>query len=520
MFESPDLGAIRTATDAEVVAAVAGWGRDEAAATARRLAWIAELVRRRCARGEHADWACDDWDGAAAEIAAALGISHGRASGQMQLAQSLVHRLPTVMRLFCDGVIGYRTAAAISSRTALVQDREALRLIDGELAGTASRFGPLSNHKLDQAIDTVVDRHDPGALRRTRTAARARHLDIGAPDDPSGTTSVSGQLLATDAILLDRRLMEMAHGVCDDDPRTISQRRADALGALGAGADRLTCRCGSPDCPAGAKPDARATSVVVHVLADDAALDAALECRPDPHLSGSEPSRPITPRTSLAEALTPDPEPEPTQGPASRPSPALLLGGGAIPAPLLAELIAGGATVRTMRDFCDSAPETGYRPSTALREFVRMRDLTCRFPGCDCPADRCDIDHAIAWPAGPTHPSGLRCMCRKHHLLKTFYAGPGGWSDVQSPDGTIVWTSPTGATYTTYPGSRLYHPASLFTTPAYPATPAPEPAPTDLRTLRMPLRQRTRIQDRARRTATERALNAGHVAERSRPPPF
>ena len=48
-----------------------------------------------------------------------------------------------------------------------------------------------------------------------------------------------------------------------------------------------------------------------------------------------------------------------------------------------------------------------------------------RFPGCDEPAQHCDIDHTIAYPTGPTQASNLKCLCRKHHLLKTF----GGWHD-------------------------------------------------------------------------------------------
>ena len=44
-----------------------------------------------------------------------------------------------------------------------------------------------------------------------------------------------------------------------------------------------------------------------------------------------------------------------------------------------------------------------------------------------------DIDHTIAYPAGPTQASNLKCLCRKHHLLKTF----GGWKDHQWPDGTV-----------------------------------------------------------------------------------
>ncbi|WP_162563736.1 HNH endonuclease signature motif containing protein, partial [Mycolicibacterium mucogenicum] len=75
--------------------------------------------------------------------------------------------------------------------------------------------------------------------------------------------------------------------------------------------------------------------------------------------------------------------------------------------------------------------------SVAMDEFVRMRAMTCMFPGCDHPATASDIDHTIPWPAGPTHPGNLNPKCRKHHLLKTFYGGPDGWQDRQQPDGTI-----------------------------------------------------------------------------------
>ncbi|WP_234788376.1 HNH endonuclease signature motif containing protein, partial [Mycolicibacterium setense] len=92
------------------------------------------------------------------------------------------------------------------------------------------------------------------------------------------------------------------------------------------------------------------------------------------------------------------------------------------------------------------AGEPGYRPSAALSEFIRWRDLTCRFPGCDAPAQRCDIDHTVPYPTGPTHPSNNKLYCRAHHLLKTFSTG---WTDRQLPDGTVEFTAPTGHTYTT-----------------------------------------------------------------------
>ena len=91
-----------------------------------------------------------------------------------------------------------------------------------------------------------------------------------------------------------------------------------------------------------------------------------------------------------------------------------------MPAPLLAELIARGAKVKPLLT-PGSAAEPQYRPSKALDEFIRIRDLTCRAPGCDRPAMFGDIDHTVPYPGGPTHFGGLKCYCRKHHLLKTFW---------------------------------------------------------------------------------------------------
>jgi hypothetical protein len=75
------------ADDATVVAAIADLTRAEAAAASRRLAAIAELKRRRVLDDdERALWACDWWDCAAAEVAAAMNISPRKASGQMRIA--------------------------------------------------------------------------------------------------------------------------------------------------------------------------------------------------------------------------------------------------------------------------------------------------------------------------------------------------------------------------------------------------------------------------------------------------
>ena len=98
-------------------------------------------------------------------------------------------------------------------------------------------------------------------------------------------------------------------------------------------------------------------------------------------------------------------------------------------------------------------PEPRYRPSAGLKNFVRWRDLTCRWPGCDQPARTCEVDHTTPWPYGPTHPSNTKAYCVFHHLVKTFC----GWSDTQLPDGTMLLQAPTGHVYQTdAPGAMLF----------------------------------------------------------------
>jgi hypothetical protein len=414
----PGAESLRSADDAAVVAAIAGCARVEAAVAARRLSAIAELVARRAdGPTDCAHWSCDNWDAIAAEVAAAQGISHAMASGQMYLGVALRDRLPRVAALFAQGAISARLASSIVWHTDLIKDPDTLRLVDARLAQDATAFGPLSVSKTAQAIDAIVDRHDPAAVRRARAGGRGREVVISPADDQSGTANLWGSLLATDAAVLERRLSQMAHDVCPGDPRTVAQRRADALGALAAGAHRLACGCGNTECPTGADPDPRAAAVVIHVVAEAATLDAA----PDPHTCGERPSRPITPGMTLAEALAPDPEPD--LPPAPRPPAAHLFGGATLPASMVAELIGKGAKVRPVRHPGDGPPEPGYRPSAELERFIRCRDMTCRFPGCDHPAEFADIDHTIPWPWGPTCASNLKCLCRKHsrgrHCIET-----------------------------------------------------------------------------------------------------
>jgi hypothetical protein len=71
----------------------------------------------------------------------------------------------------------------------------------------------------------------------------------------------------------------------------------------------------------------------------------------------------------------------------------------------------------------------------------------------------CDLDHTIPYAnGGATHAANLKCCCRTHHLVKTFW----GWREQQLPDGTLILTSPAGHTYVTTPGQRAAIPQPVL----------------------------------------------------------
>jgi uncharacterized protein DUF222 len=223
-------------------------------------------------------------------------------------------------------------------------------------------------------VDAIVAKVDRDAIRRTNKEVKDCYLNVS--ESVPGIAEVYGNVFASTGRALDRRLDELAGTVCEADPRTKAQRRADALAALVAGVDRLMCTCGDSDCLE-TRGRMRNRNVVIHVAAERASVEG----------------KGITPGYMAG-------------------------ADGLIPAEVVAEL-AKSATLRPL--VVKAAAEPHYVPSAKLAEFVRCRDLTCRAPGCDEPAVCCDIDHTIPYAdGGLTHPSNLKCVCRKHHVLTTF----------------------------------------------------------------------------------------------------
>ena len=221
---------------------------------------------------------------------------------------TLRDRLPRVGARFLAGEVSAAVVARIVWHTGLVRGAGVWAALDAELAERASGWGVLSAAKLEAAIEFWVDKYDPDAVRRVRARVRGRSFTIGKRDDQAGTAAVYGSLSIADAAVWERRLAVMLAGVCEDDPRTLAQRRADAVGAVGAGSSVLACGCDNPDCAARGVDDGRASSVSIHVFAERGSVDGP----PDPGLHGQEPPTTAHPWTP------PEPETRPAPAPATR----------------------------------------------------------------------------------------------------------------------------------------------------------------------------------------------------------
>jgi hypothetical protein len=449
----------KTPESAAMLDRICAHARTENRAVAAELAEIGALFDYRLSRcSENEDWAIDTMAAVAAEVGAALRVSPGWVSDRLRYARAMRERLPKVGEIFKAGDIDFCALQTIVFRTDLIVDDEILAAVDAEVAVKVTRWPSRSRGRLGAQVDRIVAAVDADAVRRRQKRQAERNVRIHLAEE--GVCHLEGALLAPDAAALDQRLDALAATVCAHDPRSREQRRADALGALAAGADRLGCRCARRDCAAGQRRPAG--PVVIHVIADQTALTGG---------------------GGYGSVIDAD---------------------GLITPELVAELAKSAKLVPLIHPG-DAPPEPGYTPSKALADFVRARDLTCRWPGCDHPATDCDLDHTIPYArGGPTHAGNLKCFCRTHHLVKTFW----GWKDQQLPDGTLIFTSPSGTTHVTTPGSALLFPSLCLAVGGMPTleTDPPQDHCAD-RTAMMPTRRRTRTQNRAARIATERRQN-------------
>jgi hypothetical protein len=438
-------------SDAELIDAVVGFERVAAWAGARQAALLAEFARRRPdddSQPTRSDVPSRCSEFASDEIGLALRLSRTTASNRLVMAQVLVAELPGTLGAWEAGQLDVLKVRAITEASYLLTSEQVTALE----ARVLPRAGQQTVSQLRAGIARAVLAIDPdGAEARYRERRKDRRVVVS--PDGEGMASLWALLSAPDATAAYQRLCQLARRFGADDPRGMDARRADLL------VDLLTGRrcAATGDCPDDCDAHCHEASDG-DACADDRATDDATDGMPaehDPALSasvddccgatrdGAGPGKPlvsvIVPITML---LGLDEQP------------AELVGYGPIPASLAREIAAEGTWRRLLTDPVSGTlldyGRTTYIPPLGLADFVRARDVYCRFPTCQQRAATADLDHTIPYEvgSGSTSEHNLHASCRHHHRLKTH---AGGWNVEQYPDGRVTSTTPTGHQYTSWP---------------------------------------------------------------------
>lgn len=396
----------------------------------------------------------------AQEVSTALWLSPVLARDRLELALELVERRPATFTALRAGDVDLVRARRITDGVRhLAPDHaaavEAEALLPGSVPDLADRHpgrlaGQLTPAQLTARLNRLALRADPhGAQQRTAAADRHRACTRRALPDGMALFSVTGR----------GELLTAAFTRIDATARAlIAAETAD--NSAGNGAEHAPRTGPTPGVDAARTLDQTRADVVLALLlghstdlshADGVAVSLSLVAPAGTVLAGSD-------------------------------EPGELLGYGPLPAPLVRELAADAVWQRWTSD-----PTTGhitslgrrhYRPSAAVADLVRARDLHCRFPTCQRTARNCDLDHVTPFPQGETHEANLATECRLHHLTRH----RSGFRLRIDPDGTTIWTTPTGHTITEHPPSWGRPPpapdlSDAIPPPAPPADAVTPPAP-------------------------------------------
>ena len=343
-----------------------------------------------------------------AEVACVLTVSERTAAALLGEAQVLCTALPLTLGALQSGTISWQHARIMVDETTNLDRAGAAALeahfLDPEVPNPARGCpaGELVPSRFRTKARTWRERHHPVSIE-TRHARSAADRRVEYTPDRDGMAWLSAYLPASQAAGIWDRITTAARSLQGaDEARTLTQLRADvaATWLLTAG------REAAGNAAAGDVPSP-AAQVLITV--------------------------PVLSLLGLSE------------------EPAVLDGYGPIPPSMGRALVADGASsfLRVLTDPRDGAPlevgRTSYRISKALRQWLRLRDGKCLFPGCSNQSLDNDADHLLAWAdGGTTGISNLGQPCRKHHRLKHTT----GWKPTgASADEPPGWASPAGRHY-------------------------------------------------------------------------
>jgi hypothetical protein len=383
----------------------------------RQQAWLSELAVRVTARvagptppppdPDSTDpFVRDPIDAGANLVAATLGMTSGAAQARVDAARAITETLPKCQVAMAAGFMGYWHARVVAQAVREAGlDRAGIAAVD---ARVASRIKGQSWAAFRRTLRRAVLAANPDLVLAEHTEA-VRHRRVDKFD------------------LLDAVMSEFRVTMSSIDAQTLSL----GLDATALQLQAAAKAAGLPD----EGIDAYRSDALV-VWANNALADPKA-----PRRRG---------RRQQVQFITDLPS---LLGLAD--NPADLLGYGPIPSALVRDRAAAADWLRLIVE-----PVTGYlldygtviyRPPAELADYVMARDRRCRFPGCNTKATHCDIDHNIHAPKGDTSAKNCCCLCRRHHRLKTF----GSWSVQLKPDGSCLWTSPSGRQFVSDPPPQL-----------------------------------------------------------------
>jgi Domain of unknown function (DUF222) len=199
------------ATDDELFGVLQAWQRQESRAASRKLAVIAELIRRRPAPG------CDPREPGGMprawgkfcgdELAAASACSGQAAEKSLILAHDLATRLPGTAKALYDGAIDVYKARIIADATRVLDAAGAAEAEALVLPGIAAKTPGQIRAAIARAVLTI----DPEAARlRRERAERDTRVELWRED--AGTAAICGRdLPPADALAADQRITAYAH---------------------------------------------------------------------------------------------------------------------------------------------------------------------------------------------------------------------------------------------------------------------------------------------------------------------
>ena len=367
---------------------------------------------------------------------------------------------------FSDGDLDAEQVRVIDRVGRRVSEPLTLTAIDEQSVEAAQSRCP---KQLGAWLLRLVVRLEPLAFeKRHRRALAERRVTVVQGTDGMGY--VTGEVSATDAAAIDGTLAAAARSLGADDPRNDQQRRSDLFADLLLGRLRFADAEDYESVHAAitghsADGDEEPEWLEVENIDPDTGEFLGTDLQPI-DADGKAIGEPIGAATGLAPWSSPRVVKRPRQlriGVVVPLSSLLGLSGspgeladrsGLIPSSVLLDQIVATLDpdsrdeVLFTRLLTDDrgrlmdATELGRYASARLAQAIRVRAGTCRFPSCNVPADRCDLDHHEPWPDGRTSAENLDPLCRRHHRGKTF-----AWLASVRDHDVVDWTMPDADRY-------------------------------------------------------------------------